>query len=101
MGATGLAARRCFAVRADFSGCCIPATAVVSVRQSGPTGDKVVQSGEKGSWGLSWLLLTVPKDQPGIDSMSLPQTNEQPRDCPPVLADLRHQLHQRLDQAID
>jgi len=33
--------------------------------------------------------------------MSLPQTNDQPRDCPPALDELRHQLHQRLDQALD
>jgi hypothetical protein len=40
-------------------------------------------------------------DQSRIDSMSLPQTNEPLRECPPALDDLRRQLHQRLDQAID
>lgn len=33
--------------------------------------------------------------------MSLPQANDQTRECPPALDDLRQQLHQRLDQAID
>jgi hypothetical protein len=33
--------------------------------------------------------------------MSLPQTNEALRECPPALEDLRRQLHQRLDQAIE
>jgi len=33
--------------------------------------------------------------------MSLPQANDQPRDCPPALDELRRQLHQRLEQAID
>src|SRR5205814_308464 len=36
-----------------------------------------------------------------IDSMSLPQANDQDRACPASLDDLRRQLHQRLDQAID
>jgi len=36
-----------------------------------------------------------------MDSMSLPQTNDQPRECPPALDELRRQLHQRLDQDID
>jgi hypothetical protein len=33
--------------------------------------------------------------------MSLRQTNDQDRCCPPSIADLRQQLHQRLDQVID
>jgi hypothetical protein len=33
--------------------------------------------------------------------MSLPQANDLTRPCPPSLDDLRRQLHQRLDQAID
>ena len=33
--------------------------------------------------------------------MSLPQTTDQTRPCPPSLDELRQQLHQRLDQAID
>jgi hypothetical protein len=33
--------------------------------------------------------------------MSLPQTNDPSRPCPPALDELRRQLHQRLDQAID
>jgi hypothetical protein len=41
------------------------------------------------------------KDQPEIDSMSLPQTTDPTRPCPPALDELRRQLHQRLDQAVD
>ena len=33
--------------------------------------------------------------------MSLPQTNKPPRECPPTCDELRRQLHQRLDQALD
>ena len=33
--------------------------------------------------------------------MSLPQANDQTRDCPPSIDELRQQLHLRLDQAID
>jgi hypothetical protein len=33
--------------------------------------------------------------------MSHPHTNEPPRECPPARDELRRQLHQRLDQAID
>jgi hypothetical protein len=33
--------------------------------------------------------------------MSLPHVNDQPPPCPAALEDLRRQLHQRLDQAID
>jgi len=33
--------------------------------------------------------------------MSLPQANDPPRECPVSLDELRQQLHQRLDQAID
>jgi hypothetical protein len=40
-------------------------------------------------------------DQPGIDSMSLLQVNDQTGPCPSSLDELRRQLHQRLDQAID
>src|SRR5262245_6567426 len=71
------------------------------IGESVAKGAKAVPSGKKGSWGLSWLLLSVPKDQPGTDSMSLPHVNDQPPPCPAALEDLRRQLHQRLDQAID
>jgi hypothetical protein len=36
-----------------------------------------------------------------MDSMSLSQTNDQPRERPPSLDELRSQLYQQLDQAID
>src|SRR5258708_7591677 len=88
-------------VRSDLAGGCMPCAyggADGPISQPGP---KAAEGGKKGSWRLSWLLLTVPKDQPGIDSMSLPQANDQPRECPPSLDDLRFQLHQRLDQVID
>lgn len=67
----------------------------------GPTGRKTAQDGNKGSWGLFWLLLDVPLDQPGIHPMSLPQPNDQNRTCPPALDDLRRQIHHDLDLAMD
>jgi hypothetical protein len=47
------------------------------------------------------MLLVVPQDHPGTDPMSHLQANEPARPCPPSLDQLRRELHQRLDQAID
>jgi len=43
----------------------------------------------------------VRTDQPGTDPLSLPQANDTGATCPASPDDLRRQLHQRLDRAID
>src|SRR5947209_835618 len=76
----------------------------------GPAADGRRRAADWGGKGPGWhkglkgpilVVAYVRMDQPGADPMSLPQVNPQDPPCPASQQDLRTQLHQRLDQAID